>query len=91
MRLVSETEVYAQAQQEAARVRVRGPRRRGVDAQEVDDYVDGKLATFEITLNKTLSAVSRGRERLRGTRTTASRRWARSGPRRAEIPAVRYD
>jgi len=35
--------------------------------QEVDDYVDAKLAGFEVALNKTLSAVSRGREKLRGT------------------------
>ena len=34
--------------------------------QEVDDYVDQKLANFEVVLNKTLSAVHRGREKLRG-------------------------
>jgi hypothetical protein len=33
--------------------------------QETDDYIDGKLATFEITLQKTLQTVDRGRERLR--------------------------
>jgi hypothetical protein len=31
---------------------------------EVDDYVDAKLANFEIVLNKTLAAVLRGREKL---------------------------
>ncbi len=33
---------------------------------EVDDYVDTKLANFEVVLDKTLSAVQRGREKLRG-------------------------
>ena len=32
---------------------------------ETDDYIDSKLATFEITLQKTLQTVDRGRERLR--------------------------
>ena len=34
--------------------------------REVDDYVDGKLATFEVVLQKTLVTVDRGREKLRG-------------------------
>jgi hypothetical protein len=34
--------------------------------REVDDYVDQKLATFEVVLTKTLTAVERGRERLKG-------------------------
>ena len=34
--------------------------------EEVDDYVDTKLANFEVVLDKTLSAVQRGREKLRG-------------------------
>jgi cell division septum initiation protein DivIVA len=33
---------------------------------EVEDYVDARLANFEIVLHKTLSAVERGREKLRG-------------------------
>ena len=33
--------------------------------KETDDYIDSKLATFEITLQKTLQTVDRGRERLR--------------------------
>ncbi len=34
--------------------------------RETDEYVDGKLANFEITLDKTIDAVRRGRERLAG-------------------------
>jgi cell division septum initiation protein DivIVA len=33
---------------------------------EAEDYVDAKLANFEVVLHKTLEAVARGRERLRG-------------------------
>ncbi len=50
--------------------------------QQVDQYVDGKLATFEITLNKTLSAVHRGREKLRGRGEMESLRHPRHRDRR---------
>ena len=33
---------------------------------EVEDYVDAKLANFEIVLTKTLAAVERGRDKLSG-------------------------
>lgn len=65
-RLVSETEVLAAAARtteqmlEAAAEEARGMR------GEVDDYVDAKLANFEVVLDKTLAAVHRGREKLRG-------------------------
>ena len=35
-------------------------------ASETDEYVDGRLANLEITLTKTLEAVTRGRDRLHG-------------------------
>ncbi len=66
MRLVSETEVFTQAQLEAQRVLHEAQQEADELRTEVDQYIDGKLATFEITLNKTLGAVMRGRERLRG-------------------------
>ncbi len=65
-RLVSEQQVVRSANDEAERI---------VDAAhgtarqmrlEAEDYVDAKLANFEVVLNKTLTAVERGRERLRG-------------------------
>ena len=34
--------------------------------KETDEYVDAKLANFEITLARTMEAVRRGRERLAG-------------------------
>jgi hypothetical protein len=33
---------------------------------EVETYIDGRLATLEVILNKTMEAVARGRERLEG-------------------------
>ena len=33
---------------------------------EVESYIDGRLATLEVILNKTIDAVARGRERLDG-------------------------
>ena len=65
-RMLSEQEVVRAAQAEADRI---------VDAAhdtarrmrlEAEDYVDAKLANFEVVLHKTLTAVERGRERLRG-------------------------
>ena len=64
--LVSDTEVFRLAQRRAeeiideARAEADGLR------EETDDYVDGKLANFEITLERTIEAVKRGRERLAG-------------------------
>ncbi len=65
LRLVTETEVYAQAQQEAARLIAEAQDEAEDIRAQVDEYVDGKLATFEISLNKTLSAVQRGRDKIR--------------------------
>ena len=52
--MVESEAVRAQADADAARMR-----------REVDDYVDGKLASFEIALTKTITAVQRGREKIR--------------------------
>ena len=37
-----------------------------VEKAEVEEYIDGRLATLEVILNKTQDAVARGRERLAG-------------------------
>lgn len=65
-RLVSDSEVFRVAKRRADEVveeaRVEAEELR----KETDDYVDGRLATFEITLERTMEAVKRGRERLAG-------------------------
>jgi len=65
-RLLSRTQVYAEAEREAKRLL--GQAQADADAvrEEVEDYVDAKLATFEVVLTKTLAAVERGREKLAG-------------------------
>jgi F0F1-type ATP synthase membrane subunit b/b' len=65
-RLVTETEVQREALAESERVLVEADREARQMRQEVDDYVDTKLANFEIVLNKTLTAVLRGRQKLQG-------------------------
>jgi cell division septum initiation protein DivIVA len=65
-RLISETEVHQAASAEAARLREEADSETRRMRTEVDDYVDTKLANFEIVLNKTLAAVLRGREKLHG-------------------------
>ncbi|MBI1377744.1 MAG: hypothetical protein GC157_09730 [Frankiales bacterium] len=55
--MVSEHEVYRAAVAEAESARMR---------RETDDYVDAKLANFEVALHKTIAAVQKGRDKIRG-------------------------
>lgn len=64
-RMVSEHEVYLAAVAESNALRAETAAETARMRQETDDYIDAKLATFEITLQKTLQTVDRGRERLR--------------------------
>ncbi len=64
-RLVSEHEVYLAAVDEADALTRQTVSETAHMRKETDDYIDAKLATFEITLQKTLQTVDRGRERLR--------------------------
>ncbi len=65
-RLVGETEVLRLAAAEADRERAAARAEAEELRKDTDAYVDTRLATFEITLTKTLEAVSRGRSRLQG-------------------------
>lgn len=67
-RLVSQHEVYLVAVAEAERIRAEAYDEADEQRRQTDDYVDTKLANFEVVLNKTLAAVERGREKLRGRR-----------------------
>ncbi|WP_328874074.1 ATP synthase F0 subunit B [Streptomyces sp. NBC_00287] len=65
--LISDTEVARRSQAEADRI-VTEARKEAEDIRaEADDYVDSKLANFEVVLTKTLGSVGRGREKLLGT------------------------
>lgn len=63
-RLLSRTEIVRAADREAHRIvgEARQEARRA--RQEAEDYVDTKLANFEVVLQKLLTAVQRGRERM---------------------------
>ena len=64
-RLVSQHEVYLAAVAAAQDLQDETVADTARKRHETDDYIDAKLATFEITLQKTLQAVERGRDRLR--------------------------
>ncbi len=68
MHLVSQTEVQAQAEREAGRIVSTAEQESERMQQEVDDYIDAKLANFELVLSKTLEAVGRGRDKIQGRR-----------------------
>jgi cell division septum initiation protein DivIVA len=65
-RLVSEQQVVRAAREEAERIVEAAHATARQMRLEAEDYVDAKLANFEVVLHKTLTAVERGRERLRG-------------------------
>jgi hypothetical protein len=65
-RLVGRTEIVQHAQREAERVIEDARSNAEAMRREVEDYVDGKLANFEVVLTKTIKAVARGRDKLRG-------------------------
>ncbi|MEV7123247.1 ATP synthase F0 subunit B [Kitasatospora griseola] len=64
--LISDTEVVRKAQAEADRILAEARTEEHTKRAEADDYVDSKLANFEVVLTKTLGAVGRGRQKLRG-------------------------
>ncbi|GAA0326070.1 hypothetical protein GCM10010302_76430 [Streptomyces polychromogenes] len=64
--LISDTEIARRSQGEADRILADARREAAEIRAEADDYVDGKLANFEVVLSKTIGAVDRGREKLLG-------------------------
>jgi F0F1-type ATP synthase membrane subunit b/b' len=65
-RLVSQQQVVRAAKEEADRIVEAAHSTARQMRLEAEDYVDAKLANFEVVLHKTLTAVERGRDRLRG-------------------------
>ena len=64
--LISDTEIARRSQQEADRILAEARREAEEVKAEADDYVDSKLANFEVVLTKTIGSVDRGREKLLG-------------------------
>jgi regulator of protease activity HflC (stomatin/prohibitin superfamily) len=71
-RLLSRTEIVHAAEREAERINDEAKEKAAKMRAEAEDYIDQKLAAFEILLNKTLTTVAKGREHLRGERTTTA-------------------
>lgn len=64
--LISDTEVARRAQAEADRILGEARQEAEQISVEADDYVDSKLANFEVVLTKTIGSVDRGRDKLLG-------------------------
>ena len=65
-RLVEATAVFTRAQAEADRLLEEATTQADAMRLQTEDYVDAKLANFEVVLSQTLATVQRGRERLSG-------------------------
>ncbi len=65
-RMVEQTAIVAAAREESARLIEEAHLKVEQEREEVDAYIDSRLATLAVILNKTLEAVNRGRERLAG-------------------------
>jgi F0F1-type ATP synthase membrane subunit b/b' len=65
-RMVEQTAIVQSARDEAQRILDDARDLAAQEREEVEAYIDGRLATLEVILNKTMEAVARGRERLEG-------------------------
>ena len=65
-RMVEQTSIVQMARDEARKILDEARTLGDQEKQEVEEYIDGRLATLEVILNKTPDAVARGRERLAG-------------------------
>jgi hypothetical protein len=64
--MLANAEVHRAADAEARRIVAEAQAQAEAMRIEVEEYVDSKLANFEVVLAKTLGAVQRGRARLHG-------------------------
>lgn len=87
--MVSGTEIARSAQEEADRILTEARREAEEIRAEADDYVDSKLANFEVVLSKTVGSVERGREKLLGSGPGADEygeQYAEDAPERTADP-----
>ncbi len=64
--LIEQTAIMQQAREEAKNILGEARQEAAEQKQEIEEYIDSRLATLEVILNKTQEAISRGRERLAG-------------------------
>jgi hypothetical protein len=65
-RMIEQTAIVQAARLEAQKILDEARDVAAEEREEVEEYIDGRLATLEVILNKTMDAVARGRERLDG-------------------------
>ena len=63
-RMVEKNEVVREARRTAEEIVEEAARQAGAIRHEAEDYVDRKLASFEVVLDRTMQQVRKGRERL---------------------------
>ncbi len=63
-RMVEKNELVREARRTAEEILEDAERQAGAMRHEAEDYVDRKLASFEVVLDRTMQAVQKGRERL---------------------------
>lgn len=64
--MVEQTAIMKTAREEAARLVEDARDEANLQRDEIEHYIDSRLATLEVILNKTQDAIARGRERLAG-------------------------
>ncbi|MBH5337206.1 cell division initiation protein [Streptomyces pactum] len=84
--LIAATEIARTSQEEADRILAEARREAEEVRAEADDYVDSKLANFEVVLTKTIGSVDRGREKLLGRAPGPGAGFPDEGPERSADP-----
>ena len=64
--MIEQTEIVAAARKESARILDEVAAEAKKEREEIEAYIDSRLATLEVILNKTLEVINRGRDRLGG-------------------------
>jgi len=64
--MIEQTEIVAAARREAQRILDEVEEEARKERDEIEAYIDSRLATLEVILNKTLDVVQRGRDKLQG-------------------------
>jgi cell division septum initiation protein DivIVA len=65
-RLVEQTAIVTAAKKESQRILAVATAEGKRDKEEIEAYIDSRLANLEVILNKTLDVISRGRDKLAG-------------------------
>ena len=70
--MVEQTQIVAAARKEAQRIMDEVEIESKEQRDEIEAYIDGRLATLEVILNKTLDVIQKGRDNLQGIETKSA-------------------